>query len=435
MNNTDLYNFKFVDREDSYKTLEYIIDSTSRLPLIIGKHGVGKTYFIEYFIKKRTDLEFIKIEFKAEEKEQDALKKLLIALEEKSSLNFFDYFNINYKYIFRMIGNSVIEKISTNFSILYDILKNSITVKTNNGYEKSIAEILYDYLIQIALGKEKIVIVHDNFHLCDKSSLDTLVPFIKKCLVNHCNFSFIISITSGENEFVKNRLEESIPREKIEILEFDNYLYFYEILFDILDIGDNDRAIVNKIHDFCGGNPEQLRSLLHKFEDTNALLYSEKSTRAKIDYNIANKILDENSVYIPISKLTFQQKFILYIIIEFGVLVPFDLINDMAGYVISKTPFITQYNKNLLIADLLDLLDKGIIVLCDLNNLKYIKMEHDLKFDYYKKALKYYPFFDSVSLHLFEYLSENKIIFFLKNWLIIFYLIIVTMEMSQIGKL
>lgn len=408
MNNTDLYNFKFVDRKDSYKTLEYIIDSVSKLPLILGKHGVGKTYFIKYFIKKRTDLEFIQIEFQAEEKEQDAIKKLIMALEEKSSINFFDYFKVNYKYIFRMIGNSIIEKIIANFSTLCDILKNSITVKSKDGYEKSVAEVLYDYLIQANSEEEKIVIVFDNFHLCDKASLETLIPFIKKCLKNHSKFSFIISITLEENEFVKNRLEESIPREKIEILKFDDYLYFYEILFDIIDISDKDYNIVNRIYEFCDGNPEQLRSLMHKFEDANALLYSEKSMRAEIDYDIANKVLDDNSTYIPISELSIQQKFVIFIIIEFGALVPYDLLNNIVYYVMSKTPFATQYDKNTFIIELFDLLDKGIITLCNLNDLKYVKMEHDLKFNYYKKALEVYPFFDSVSLYLFEYLLENK---------------------------
>lgn len=408
MNNTDLYNFKFVDRKDSYKTLEYVIDSVSKLPLILGKHGVGKTYFIEYFIKQHTELEFIQIEFKAEKKEQDVIKELLIALEEKSSLSFFDYFKINYRYIFRMIGNSIIEKINADFFTLCDILKNSITVKTKDGYEKSISEIIYDYLIQAVLEKEKLVIVFDNFHLCDKPSLETLIPVIKKCLEKHCSISFIISITLDEDKFVKDRLEESIPRKKIEILAFDDYLYFYEILFDILNISENDHDMINKIHDFCGGNPEQLRSLMHKFEDANALLYSDKSIRAEIDYDIANKVLDDNSTYISISKLSIQQKFMLYIIVEFGALIPFDLMNDIVDYIMSKTPFITQYDKNTYITDLIDLLDKGIIVLCDLNNIKYIKMEHDLKFNYYKKALKDFPFFESVSLYLFEYLSENK---------------------------
>ena len=53
MNNTDLFDFIFVDRYKEQKILEnYLITSTDSTLWIYGKQGFGKTEFVTYMLKK-----------------------------------------------------------------------------------------------------------------------------------------------------------------------------------------------------------------------------------------------------------------------------------------------------------------------------------------------------------------------------------------------
>lgn len=407
MDNTNLYNFSFVDRVDSSKKLSSILNKTSILPIIVGKHGVGKTYFLDNFLKKHINSKYIRITFDAEITEHNGLGEFLSALDKINKISFLKFFNLYYMSFVRLAGNNIIKNQFDDTSSLYNILQNTITLKTNDGNEKSVAEVLFEYLLT-HYSKEEIIIVFDNFHLCDTHSLNNLIPLIKKSLEKKSNFRFIISLTLLENNIVKNRLEEEIPREEIEILEFDSYLLFYEILIDILDISDLDKGLVSKIYNYCEGNPQQLLNFMHKLDAAKALKYSDRDKKAKIIHKEAEKLLSEESTFIPLAKLSIQQHFIIYVIIEFSVLVPFDLIGDIVNYVMSKTFFASQWSEKTFIPEMLDLQNKGIIKLESKNSVRFVKMEHDLKLSFYKKEIENTNFFEFINLYLFEYVSNNK---------------------------
>lgn len=406
MNNTNLYDFPFVDRTESSKKLKYLLKKTSKLPLIVGKHGVGKTFFLENFFKKQPELKCIHITLDTEVREHNVIEELLVALDKTKKTSFLNFFNVNYTTVFRIIGKHVAEDFD-NLPLLCKILENAITVRTKDGDEKSVAEVLFDYLLDL-YSQEKILIVFDNFHLCDKTSLNKLIPLIKKSYEKGCNFRFIISITLTEDQTVKYMLEKSIPREEIEILEFNDFMFFYEILFDIFDISDKDKDLVSKIYEYCGGNPQQLLNLIHKLDAVKAIRYSDKHKRADINYEETKKLLCDDTTYIPLAEFTIQQHFIIYVIIEFGVLVPTNLLIDIVKYVMSKTAFALQIDENRFFPEVLDLHNKGIFTSETKNNINYVKMEHDLKLNYYKKEIEGLPFFDSINLYLFEYLSQNR---------------------------
>lgn len=407
MDNTNLYNFSFVDRVDSANKLSHILKDTSILPIIVGKHGVGKTYFIDNFFKKHINSKCIRITFDAEIAEHNGIGEFLGALDKINKTSFLKFFDLHYMSLVRLVGNYIIKNQFNDVSSLYNILQNTITLKTKDGSERSVAEVLYEYLLEHC-SKEEIIIVFDNFHLCDTHSLFKLIPLIKKSLENKCNFRFIISLTLLENNTVKNILEEKIPREEIEILEFDSYLLFYEILIDILDISDIDKELVSKIYNYCEGNPQQLLNFMHKLDAAKALKYSDRDKKAKIIHKEAEKILSDDSTYIPLAELTIQQHFIIYVIIEFSVLVPFDLIGDIVNYVMSKTFFSSQWSEKSFLPEMFDLQRKGIIKLESKNSIRYVKMEHDLKLNFYKKEMENTQFFESINLYLFEYVSNNK---------------------------
>lgn len=413
MDNTNLYKFSFVDREESSKKLAYLLKRTTKLPLIIGKHGVGKTYFISNFFKKNPDLRCTYIAFDAEVKEQNGIAKFLTAIEKDKSLSFFDYFSVNYRSIFRITGDQIVKKICEDFSVLCGVLKNTVSVKDKDGSERSIAELLIDYLIKI-YAQKKSIIVFDNFHLCDKASVDIIIPIIKKSLEKNNGFRFIISLTLDDNDKIKYLLEENVPREEIEILEFNNFMYFYEILFDILDISEQDKELISKIYEYCNGNPQQLLNFIHKLDSKKALIYSDNHRRAEINYQKISLLLHDDSAYLPFANFSYQQRFILYTIIEFGILVSLNLLNEVVKYVMQKTFFGTQYKEETFISEALDLLDKGVIKLIQQNNAQVVKMEHDLKLNYYKKEIETFPMFESLHLYLYEYIIQNQD-FFMKN--------------------
>lgn len=399
-----------MDREESSKKLKYLLNKTSKLPLIVGNHGVGKTYFIENFFKKNSVLNYTYITFDAEIDEHNAIEKLLLALEKNKSISFLKFFNLNYRAIFRITGDRVVEKACDDLPMLCNILKNAISVKNNDGIEKSIAEVFIEYMFKNYIH-EKNIIIFDNFHLCDKYSLNILVPLFKKCLEKYKDFRFIVSITLNEDNYVKTVLEERIPREEIEILEFNNFMYFYEILFDILDISDKDKELISKIYEYCNGNPQQLLSFMHKLEAEKALKYSDKHKKAEIIHEKAASLLCDDSAYISFFSLSIQQKFILCVVIEFGILIPLNLLPEIIKYVMQRTPFRTQYREDEFFLEVMGLNDKGIIKLVSQDNIQVIKMEHDLKLNYYKKEIEHNPFLQTVNFHLYEYVMENRNVF------------------------
>lgn len=410
MNNTDLYQFSFVDREESSKKLKYLLSQTSKLPLIVGNHGVGKTYFIENFFKKNKKLNCTYITFDAETADHNGIEELILALEKNKAVSFLKFFSINYSAIFRITGGSIAEKKCDSLPVLCNVLKNAISVKNNDGIEKSIAEIFIEYILKFST-REKTIIVFDNFHLCDKPSLNILLPLFKKWLEKYDHFRFIVSITLNEDNYVKNKLEERIPREEIEILEFNDFMYFYEILFDILDIGDNDKELISKIYEYCNGNPQQLLSFMHKLDAGKALKYSDNHRRAEIIHEKAISLLCDDSTYISFSSLSIQQRFIIYVIIEFGILIPLNLLSKIVEFVMRNTPFHAQYKESEFLLEVMDLSDKGIIKLVVQNDVQVIKMEHDLKLNYYKNELLHNPFFESADRFLYEYIVQNKNVF------------------------
>lgn len=410
MNNTNLYNFSFVDREESSKRLKYLINNSTKLPLIVGNHGVGKTYFIENFFKKNSNLNNTYITFDAEMDEHNGIEKLLHALEKNKSISFLKFFKLNYREIFRISCDRIVEKSCDDLPMLCNILKNSISVKDNDGIEKSISEVFIEFLLNIYINEYNIIIF-DNFHLCDKCSLKILVPLFKKCLEKYKNIRFIVSMTLNEDNYVKNVLEERIPREEIEILEFNDFMYFYEILFDIFDISDKDKLLISKIYEYCSGNPQQLLNFIHKLDAEKALKYTDKHKRAEIIHDKAMSLLCDDFSYISFSSLSIQQRFILCVVIEFGILISVNLLSEIVKYVMRSTLFKTQYKEDEFSLELMDLNDKGIIKFVSQDNVQLIKMEHDLKLNYYKKEVERYPFFITVNLCFYEYVMKSRNVF------------------------
>ena len=99
MNNTELFNFKFVDRINERKTLCTFLnhEMENNILWLNGASGVGKTYFIEKNIldnKKENDV--VVYINKIGEATTSYIYQFINMLSESSQISFFKFIKTNY---------------------------------------------------------------------------------------------------------------------------------------------------------------------------------------------------------------------------------------------------------------------------------------------------------------------------------------------------
>ena len=105
--------------------------------------------------------------------------------------------------------------------------------------------------------KEKLLIIFDDFSLCDEKSTDFIIEIILQ-LIDDDNIKFIISTTPEELERRQNiqiMLMEKLPLTPLSVEDFKDEVFFYEILYNIFDLENVDKALVTELFIKCEGNP------------------------------------------------------------------------------------------------------------------------------------------------------------------------------------
>lgn len=417
MDNTDLFKFDFVDRYRQTSIVNSVINGAdeSNIILLYGCHGVGKSYFLNYILEHVQCNDAVYVELKAEDTSQSCLYKLLEEIQRLAQRSFVEFFNDNYEAtlnIAKKIGQLSIEKIfHVDLKLLIDTLYDvSMLYMTKTKEQQNSLKIICTYIDNIIKNRNKILIIIDNFSLCDNKSLNILLDIFTE-YYKHTKVFFIISTTDetlNKRHRVSRLLLERLPLIPIEIEPFDNSEYFFTILYKIFDLNSRDKDLIEKIFNFCRGYPQELRNFIHELHDRNGIYFSSKDKKAIIKEDVVNDIILSNSTKIQFGNLPLKHKVILYVVVNMGKVLSFKLLAEIAYYLIEDMFKFSHITMEEIYNSIYELYTNDTISIFNIRFEQYIKMEHDIKFENLKQQFKDDPFKPRVNYSLYNYTITHK---------------------------
>ena len=333
INNTELFEFEFVDRENERKILkDFLDDCKDRILWVYGESGVGKSFFVEQILKTVNDFTPIHIKNSKNNTDGTCIISLIEKLQEIVNQNFYSFVRQYYQGIQAFASDlAAITKISITKSdfLKYILSKNFFLVGNNKEYD-DLASVLNKYIGKLPIGK-KIVIVIDNLHYCDENSFHVLLNFVKCCINNsRCRFIFISTESIEENSSYERQLSEELPYNDIHIPKIPSEEYFINMLpskqFDIENLTKED---IKKIYSFCKGLPEKFKDLLHNLHKKHFIDYRD-SKMILNRKDMLKYMVSQTNNNLDLSQYSSAEKCIILTIICMGVPVRVDLLIQLS---------------------------------------------------------------------------------------------------------
>lgn len=277
--NTDIFDFKFVDRKVEKNIVKEFIQSEDSVLWIDGIHGVGKSYFIEkYIIPTMQSLyEYTLYINKSSNESKSYLELLVNTLSSSLPIPFESYVKKNYT-LWKNIAKNV-SKVFTDINIFntQNVLINSlldldsifVSVKEQN---QTSPKVLDSYLEDVVLNSSAFIIL-DNFSYCDPESFHVIEEMLIS-LKDTKNIKFLVCTTTEERE--KNKelnvlICEKIPHTYIPIKELGDARYFREILSSKFHMSQSLFENINDIYELCNGLPDNLRNFIRQLYIKNGI--------------------------------------------------------------------------------------------------------------------------------------------------------------------
>ena len=416
MNNTDLFRFDFVDRENQKLLIQNLFENKteSNILWLNGPHGVGKSFFLKNMSNFTSCPEKIYVELKAEDKEQNCLLDLLVSIGEKVRYPFIKFFRENYLEVVNIVKSAVvfttkqITKIdlSNLINSMYDSTRLFVLSKNQQKEKQNATRMICSYINEL-LDQKDILVVLDNFSLCDIKSLNIIIDIILYYYKNEQSehkIFFILSTTSNENNnYISNAIKEKLPVCPCYIDNFKDSKYFSNILNRIFTFS---KADIERIFAFCEGNPQKLRDFIHKLFDNNGIHLSSKH-KPHIDLEVVNSIIRSGTTDLVIKELAPTERIIISVIVLFGKVMTIDFLTDISLFVISNFHFHLNINLENISTSLLNLIYNETIELFRYNNQDYVKIEHDLKFYNIQSQLNDDPFHELINESIYSFLTRT----------------------------
>lgn len=417
MDNTSLFRFNFVDREEPKKIITSFLknETNSNILWLKGVHGVGKTFLLNNINSFVECPKTVYIELCSEESEHNCLFELLKGIGEATKFPFIKFFKKNYMEIISVLKSTAVFTIKQISNIdltylansLFDASKLYVCAKDDEREHQNSVKMLTCYLDEILLDSS-ILIILDNFSLCDKGSLSIILDLIlnyQNNITNENQIYFILSTTSDiQNTMVATEIKEKLPACSIELNPFKEVVYFYNILNRIFNLS---RHIVNDIFTLCEGNPQRLKDFIHKLYDSNGIDLT-NNAKPIVNLNVANEIICSGSLEIDIKKLTPAKRIILSLLTFFGKSMTIKFLIELAIFVLKHLDFYPKVEKEKISEAIFELYNENIIIPYNHNDLTFLKIEHDLKFESIRNQLEKEPFRELINNYIFQFLNSQS---------------------------
>lgn len=373
-NNTELFEFEFMDRQKEQDVLQnFLCDFSSSVLWIYGKSGTGKSFFVYNCISQHK----VYIENKKNTEAGNCILNLIQELQKLSKKTFWDFLHNHFKTI-KCIAQDIpaVKKLTESNFLQYALSKNFYMVDQTNQFN-DLATILQEYINHI-FNEASLVFIIDNFDQCDEGSVDVLLNFAKYNIQNK-NRKFIFITTDQENGLAKNetRLEKELPCRNLPISIIPNENYFINMLPTAFDISNLEPVDIHRIYEVCHGLPEKLQDLLMNLNKVNAIEYS----GATISFNLSimeKFILSNNISDLRIDSFTLIEQCLLLVVICIGIPLRTDLLIMLAQELYNSLFYLPISQESFEIA-LQEMFPKPLKMIFD-NSRSEIFTDHDLTF-------------------------------------------------------
>jgi len=315
MNTTELFNFRFVDREHERDIITNFFNNKKETTLWIkGSSGFGKTTFFNYMFENCNQYALCYIDIKPDNTSMDIITNFIIQLQKYAQEDFVTQFKNQYKRLYNSISNEFKEitklafpQIGNIVSVLFDA---SYTIITNKDENRNCIDIVLNYIREI-LNNKKLCICIDNFSRCDSTTSSFFFQIFKTFLSKDYFRSCIITTTEELKDELKEAIYHNLPYTEIIISELKEYAYFGEILNPIFDQSNIEDEDLQYIYQKCNGSPQKLSTIISKLLDKSGITIRE-SGKAIINKNILYSILQNQRIYFEEQDFNQIQQWILF---------------------------------------------------------------------------------------------------------------------------
>lgn len=420
IDNRDLFNFEFIDREEqTQRLIEYLSGNEAQKPIwIYGPSGAGKTRFLKQAKKHINQSTIVYVELFSNERNINGSKILISELEKATRYSIKKFIKNNYSHIADSIKNilsialNLIFKVNTEklLDIVFEPTKTYITKKKE---QHSATELLIGYIKKIS-QKNKLIIIIDNFMNCDNISTDIIIDVInsiRESFYNKVNFILVTTEEDGEHSETAKKILKKLPVYSIPIFPFNNYEYFMNILFYSVDINKTGKRTISLIFEYCCGNPQKLNDFIHKLDSKCGVIYNIETMKYYFKKEVVEDIIFNSTVeYNLDTDFNFFEKLIIALIVCLRKSISENLLLSIIEFIGSSNNlfFIDQDDFRKSLINLV--YKRSILGIEQIKQKSFIKIEHDLKLNNFKIQLEndHSGLVPLLYNYLFKYFTINR---------------------------
>lgn len=402
-NNTDLYNFRFSDRDNERLILRnFLSDNKDKILWIKGVSGAGKSFFVKNCRCLLSNYKVVEFENNKNMNSGDCLLNILDQLESLSNNKLLEFFKKNYSF-FKVIKTDIQKFTGLKLSeVLEYILSKNYTLVDDNKNINDLSHAITRCINKI-FSDTKLLFVIDNIGSCDPASFEALIDITKANISNKYR-RFIFISTQDDNEDFNKKIEMEIPYKELEINEIP-IERFMEMLPENLDITDFVQDDIHLIYNYCEGYPERLKTLLYNLNRNHSVLYENAHMIIRRD-ELIKYIRNEGESLINVNNFNIYEKFTLLVIVCVGRPLQMNLILEISRYCY-KEAFGIAPEKIGVEIDMLKLTPKPLTFIND-NNKIYLYTDHDFTFDTLVNYFININYFNMTNSYIFNYIFNEQ---------------------------
>ena len=335
--NTDIFNFKFVDRDISKDIIENFIQSSENFLWIDGMHGVGKSFFLERYTIPYMKKHFEYVIYINKSSNESNINYLSLLLEEMTKdlpTPFEKFIRDHYTSLINTsekINSSIKDiKFFKGISSFISILLNASNLFLNKNEEPSSpAKVVSEYIEDATLNYSA-CFIFDNFSYCDQESFQIFEEIFLR-IRKIKNLRFILCTTTEErNDSINILLCEKLPHIYLSLEKFNNPKYFEDILVNKFHMTNWLYDNISNIFYLCDGIPDNLRSFIRTLYINKGIKYEEDKFLVLQDK--ASELLFNNSIDFDPENLTPGQRLIVQIVAFWGRPMSYKLLLDFIQF-------------------------------------------------------------------------------------------------------
>lgn len=408
MNTTDLFNFRFVDRNnEQFRFKKFFENSNGNVLWIRGNRGLGKTTFVNFMMKEYPEYNLCYLNISHESDSVTIISDFIRQLQKHCEFGFIEETKNRYKEFYssayktlKKITNVLNPKIS---DIIEFVLDSGYYVVTKSDEKKESIDIIYHF-IELILSKKKLCLCIDNLSRCNTDTIHFFLRVIKNFLQNDYFRACIVTTSEDLNTDTKNEILHFLPLVDIEITRFQKYNYFYEILQPIFNLNNFEEEDFEYIFTKCEGSPKKLSTIISKLlEKQGIALY--KSQKATIDKSVLFSILQTEHIKFKDSDFTSPQKWIIFSFICIGEKISVEYLKDLALYISGSLFLYYTYDTPIFSTELLRLIENRVLKYSESDN--SIDTCHDEDYIELKDIFNESPISSMFSSRTFEFFSKH----------------------------